>query len=78
MYQYTDCFLDNIWLINGYTLNSGPEGDLATIIDLDSLHEIMMNLDVGSILKIGEPFFFYHTEAGWKLDTKKSVARSVA
>ncbi len=78
MYQYTDCYLDNIWLVNGYRLINTPEGEVAEIIDIDGLHEVMMNMEVGSILKMSEMFQFEWTDAGWTLRTKKVSDRKVA
>ena len=62
MHHYTDCFLDNIWLINGYKLKNTSEGVIAEIEDIDGLHAVMMNMEVGSILNISEPFQFIFTK----------------
>ncbi len=35
MYHYTDCYLDNIWLINGYSLKNTSEGKIVDINDID-------------------------------------------
>lgn len=78
MYHYTDCCLDNIWLVNGYKLKLTPEGKVAEINDIDGLNEAMMNMKVGSILNMSEPFQFVWTEAGWDLIAKKNSARKVA
>ena len=78
MYHYTDCFLDNIWLINGYRLMDTSEGKFAEINDIDGLHEVMMNMKVGSILNMSESFQFVWAKTGWKLRTKKVSSRKVA
>ena len=78
MYHYTDCYLDNIWLINGYRLKNTSDGEMAEIIDIDGLHEAMMNMKVGSILNMSEPFQFVWSKAGWKLRTREVSARKVA
>lgn len=38
-FHYTDCGLDNIWLLNGYELQSTPYGDGYSIQDMDGLHD---------------------------------------
>lgn len=78
MYQYTDCFLDNIWLTNGYTVRTSDDGDYAEIEDEAGLHELMMNMEVGSILNLGQPFYFEYTPEGWKLITQEASVRKIA
>jgi hypothetical protein len=78
MYHYTDCCLDNIWLINGYTLQNTSEGEFAEISDVDGLHEAMMNMKVGSILNMSEPFHFVLAKIGWKLKAEKESLKKVA
>ena len=78
MYHYTDCCLDNIWLINGYTLKNTSEGEFAEINDLDGLHEAMMNMKVGSILNMSESFQFAWAKTGWKMRVRKMSTRKVA
>ena len=78
MYHYTDCCLDNIWLINGYRLKNTPEGKVAEINDIDGLHEAMMNMKVGSILNMSESFQFVWAKTGWKMRTMKKPSRKVA
>lgn len=78
MYHYTDCYLDNIWLVNGYKVRNTPEGKIADIKDIDGLHTAMMSLEVGSILNMSEPFQFVHTRSGWTLKVSKESNRRVA
>jgi len=78
MYHYTDCYLDNVWLINGYRLINTSEGECAEINDIDGLHEAMMNMNVGSILNMSEPFHFVWAKTGWTLRTSKESLRKVA
>ena len=78
MYHYTDCCLDNVWLINGYNLKNTSEGKIVDINDIDGLHETMMNMEVGSILNMSEPFQFIWTKTGWQLETRKESVRQVA
>ena len=78
MYHYTDCCLNNIFLINGYTLKNTSEGEFAEISDVDGLHEAMMNMKVGSILNMSEPFHFVLAKTGWKMKTSKESSRKVA
>ncbi len=78
MFHYTDCCLDNVWLINGYRLKNTSEGKFAEIDDIDGLHEVMMDMEVGSILNMSEPFQFVWSKAGWKLRTSKESVRKVA
>ena len=78
MYHYTDCCLNNIWLINGYSLKNTSEGKTVDINDIDGLHEAMMNMEVGSILNMSEPFQFAWSKDGWKLRTSKESAEKVA
>jgi len=37
-YHYTECGLDNIYLLNGYKLTKSPRGQCVSIHDLDGLH----------------------------------------
>ena len=78
MYHYTECYLDNVWLVNGYRLKNTSEGVFAEIDDIDGLHEAMMNMKVGSILNMSEPFRFVWAENGWKLQTRKESLKKVA
>ncbi len=78
MYHYTDCYLDNIWLINGYSFSNSSEGKIVNIKEIDGLHEAMMNMEVGSILNMSEPFQFVWSKAGWKLRTSTVSTRRVA
>ena len=39
MYQYTDSGLDNIQLVNGYTIKETPYGEAVSIDDVDGLHK---------------------------------------
>ncbi|MFT5451142.1 MAG: hypothetical protein ACI9N9_000624 [Enterobacterales bacterium] len=78
MYHYTDCCLDNIWLINGYRLKKTSEGEFAEINDLNGLHEAMMNMKVGSILNMSESFEFVWSISGWKMRARKESSRKVA
>ena len=66
MYQYTDCYLDNIWLINGYQFKSTSDGDYAVVKDVDGLHDLMMNMEVASILNLGEQYYFEYSPNGWQ------------
>ena len=38
MYQYTDCGLDNVWLINGYKAWGTPYGEATAVESADQLH----------------------------------------
>ena len=78
MYHYTDCYLDNVWLINGYRLKNTPEGKFAEINDIDGLHEVMMDMKVGSILNMSESFQFEWSKTGWKMRTREESSRKVA
>ena len=78
MYHYTDCCLDNVWLINGYNIKNTSEGKIVDITDIDGLHETMMNMEVGSILNMSEPLQFIWTKTGWQLETRKESVRKVA
>lgn len=66
MHHYTDCCLDNVWLTNGYSITHTAEGKSIEVDDIDGLHEVMMNLEVGSILNMSEPFYFEKTDSGWQ------------
>ena len=38
-YQYTECGLDNVYLVNGYEFVDTPRGRQVTIKDIDGLHK---------------------------------------
>jgi len=41
MYQYTECGLDNVYLINGYARTHSPSGKGIQIYDIDKLHKVI-------------------------------------
>lgn len=41
MYHYTDSGLDNIYLVNGYSVERTPYGEAISIDDLDGLHKVI-------------------------------------
>ena len=75
MHHYTDCCLDNVWLTNGYHLSRSANGTLLEIEDIDGLHEVMMSLEVGSILNMSEPFYFEKTHTGWQRISQKQAEK---
>lgn len=38
MYHYTECGLDNVYLVNGFTPKDTPRGKTVSIADIDGLH----------------------------------------
>lgn len=40
-YHYTECGLDNVWLINGFSHHETPYGTTVTIHDVDDLHDMI-------------------------------------
>lgn len=40
-YHYTECGLDNVWLVNGFTLHETEYGMGVSIVDARSLHEAL-------------------------------------
>lgn len=40
-YHYTDCGLDNVWLVNGYTVRNSKYGRAVSIKDLKGLHDFI-------------------------------------
>ena len=38
MYHYTECGLDDVYLLGGHTYHEGPRGRQVTIRDIDGLH----------------------------------------
>lgn len=41
MYHYTDSGLDNIYLVNGYSIENTPYGEAVAIEDIDGLHKVI-------------------------------------
>lgn len=39
MYKYTDCGLDNVFLVNGFSITSTDYGEMVAISDTDGLHK---------------------------------------
>jgi len=78
MYQYTDCYLDNIYLLNGCALVGEGHESYAEIEDVDALHELMMNMEVGSILRLGQPFYFKYSDNGWQMLEQSETQIKVA
>ena len=37
-YQYRHCGLENVYLVNGYTIKDSPYGEAISIHDMDGLH----------------------------------------
>ena len=75
MHHYTDCCLDNVWLTNGYSSSHTAQGKSFDIEDIDGLHEVMMSLEVGSILNMSEPFYFEKTASGWQRISQKQAEK---
>jgi DNA-binding transcriptional regulator YiaG len=44
MYHYTECGLQNVWLVNGYTVHQTKYGDGVSIQDADGLHRAIADL----------------------------------
>lgn len=40
-YHYTECGLDDVYLIGGYAYREGPRGRQVTIRDIDGLHRVI-------------------------------------
>lgn len=40
-YKYTMSGLDNVYLLNGYTITHTPYGDAVSIVDVDGLHKMI-------------------------------------
>lgn len=43
MYHYEECGLDNIFLVNGYSIEESPYGETVAIDDVDGLHALISN-----------------------------------
>jgi DNA-binding transcriptional regulator YiaG len=43
MYHYTESGLDNVWLVNGYTVRKTAYGKAVAVIGADSLHAFLVN-----------------------------------
>lgn len=41
MYHYTDSGLENIFLVNGYSIENTPYGEAVAIEDIDGLHRVI-------------------------------------
>ena len=41
MYHYTECGLNNIWLVNGFKVHKTPYGKGVAIEDADGLHRVI-------------------------------------
>lgn len=41
MYHYRDSGLDNIYLVNGYSIENTPYGEAVAIEDIDGLHKVI-------------------------------------
>lgn len=41
MYHYTDSGLENIYLVNGYSVKDTPYGEAVAIEDIDGLHKVI-------------------------------------
>lgn len=41
MYHYTECGLQNVWLVNGYVKHKTPYGNGVSIHDVDGLHKMI-------------------------------------
>jgi hypothetical protein len=78
MYQYTDCYLDNVWLVNGYTLKNTADDEFVEVEAVDELHEVMMNMEVGSILNTRNVYVFEFTNSGWVQCVNKKILKKVA
>ena len=63
MYHYTDCGLDNVWLVNGYQAHDTPYGKGLSIDDIKGLHTCISNELVGSAAGLtGAEFRFLRLE----------------
>ena len=40
-YQYRECGLDNVYLLNGFTVKQTKHGETVTIHDMDGLHRVI-------------------------------------
>ena len=40
-YQYRECGLDNMYLLNGFTVKRTKHGETVTIHDMDGLHRVI-------------------------------------
>ncbi|MDH5722927.1 MAG: helix-turn-helix domain-containing protein [Alphaproteobacteria bacterium] len=52
MYHYTESGLDNIWLVNGYTVHDTPYGKGVSIDNADSLHKAIGHAIASGLSKI--------------------------
>ena len=43
-YHYTECGLDNVFLVNGFRYEDGPRGPQVIIEDIDGLHRAIGNI----------------------------------
>ena len=41
IYQYRECGLDNVYLVNGFTVKETKHGEAVTIHDMDGLHRVI-------------------------------------
>lgn len=39
LYNYLQCGLPNVWLLNGYSIEKNPYGEFVSIADVDGLHQ---------------------------------------
>lgn len=61
-YHYTDCGLDNVWLIGGVERKDTPYGPATSIHDLDELHHAIALDIVSSKEMTGAEFRFLRVE----------------
>lgn len=43
MYHYTECGLDNVWLVNGFNKKNTAYGQAVSITEANSLHQLLAN-----------------------------------
>lgn len=65
MYQYQECGLRNMWLVNGYDMHTTPYGDGVSIHDIEGLHRAIARGLVNKAAKLtGSELRFLRKQMG--------------